>query len=220
MGTRRSYAAQVTATTTGSAPVSPPGPDALVTMELQRGVVGDLTELGALRDAAVERDILRSCGELAGAARRAGKPVVHCVAQWRADRRGTSLNTPLTKSLSANRDHILAGSAAVEPVAELGDTSDDLRSVRHHGVAPFHGTDLEPLLRSLDATHIAVTGVSLNVGIPGLVIGAVDRGFEVTVVTDAVIGIPTEYGDAVLRHSLSALARLSPVAAVIDSWSC
>lgn len=189
-------------------------------MELQRGVVGDLTHITALREAAAERGVLGSCAALATGARHAGIPVVHCIAQWRADRKGTPFNTPLTRSLRDRPDQILAGSPAVELVPELGDTSGDLHSVRHHGVAPFHGSDLEPLLRSLDVRHIAVAGVSLNVGIPGLVIGAVDRGFEVTVVTDAVAGVPTDYGDAVLRHSLSALARLSPVASVIDSWSC
>lgn len=188
-------------------------------MELERGVVGDLATLPDLAEAATERGTLPHAGELAMAARAASIPVVHCIAQWRADRRGTPINTPLTRRLEADPDQILAGSPAVELVADLGDTSGDLTSVRHHGIAPFHGTDLEPLLRSMGTTHLVVAGVSLNVGIPGLVTGAVDRGFEVTVATDAVVGVPVDYGDAVLRHTLGALARLSPSAEVIASWS-
>lgn len=187
-------------------------------MELERGVVGDLATLGELRDAATERSTLSACGTLVTAARSAGVPVVHCVAQWRADRRGTPLNTPLTRALARNPGQILAGSDAVALVGELGDTSADLRSVRHHGLTPFPGTDLDPLLRSLGVEHLVVAGVSLNVGVPGLVLGAVDLGYEVTVVTDAVVGVPAEYGDEVVANSLAALARLATVEEVTDSW--
>lgn len=191
---------------------------ALVTMELQRGVVGDLAELTELRDAATRRDVPAACGSLASAARECGIPVVHCVVQWREDRRGTPLNTPLLRHLGSNPDQILEGTAAVHLLPELGDTSSDLLSSRHHAMAPFHGTDLDPLLRSLGVEHLVVCGVSLNVGIPGLVIGAVDRGFEVTVASDAVVGVPVDYGDAVLRHTLAALARQSTVAELRSRW--
>ena len=103
-------------------------------------------------------------------------------------------------------------------IGELGDTTGDLHSVRHHGMAPFHGTDLDPLLRSLGVSHLVVAGVSLNVGVTGLVIGAVDRGFEVTVATDAVAGVPLGYGDAVLANTLSALATLGTVDAIASRW--
>lgn len=179
-------------------------------MELERGVVGDLATLGDLREAAAERSTLEACGLLAAAARTAGAPVVHCIAQWRASRVGTPLNTPLTRSLARNPAQILEGTEAVELVPELGDTSGDLRSTRHHGLTPFHGTDLDPLLRSLAVDTITVCGVSLNVGIPGLVLGAVDRGYDVNVAADAVVGVPAAYGDDVLRNSISMVANVMP----------
>lgn len=175
-------------------------------MELERGVVGDLATLTELRDVAASRGTLDACGRLTSAARSAGAPVIHCIAQWRADRRGTTINTPLTTALARNPDQILEGTAAVELVSELGDTSGDLRSIRHHGLAPFHGTDLDPLLRSLDVDTITVCGVSLNVGVPGLVFGAVDRGYRVNVAADAVVGVPSDYGDAVLANTLAMVA--------------
>lgn len=192
---------------------------ALVTMELQRGVVGDRANLVQLREAATERGVPTACGRLVAAAREHGVPVVHCVAEWRADRRGTPLNTPLTRHLGSFEDQILQGTEAVELIPELGSSGDDLRSSRRHGMAPFHGTDLEPLVRSLGASRLVVCGVSLNVGIPGLVIDAVDRGFEVTVASDAVVGVPLEYGDAVLTHTISALARLRTVDELCTMWS-
>ncbi len=194
------------------------GSTAVVTMELERGVVGDLATLTELREAAAERGVPGACGRLVAAARSAGVPVVHCVVEWRHDRRGTTLNTPLTRHLGSMPEQILEGSPAVELIGELGDTTGDLHSVRHHGMAPFHGTDLDPLLRSLGVSHLVVAGVSLNVGVTGLVIGAVDRGFEVTVATDAVAGVPLGYGDAVLANTLSALATLGTVDAIASRW--
>jgi nicotinamidase-related amidase len=188
-------------------------------MELERGVVGDLATLGELREAAATRGTLGACGRLVDAARGAGVPVVHCIAQWRADRRGTPLNTPLTRALARNPAQVLAGTEAVDPVPELGDTSADLRSVRHHGLTPFPGTDLDPLLRSLGARHLVVAGVSLNVGVPGLVLGAVDRGYDVTVATDAVVGVPPPYGDEVLANTLAMVARLATVEEITSAWA-
>ncbi len=191
---------------------------AVVTMELERGVVGDLATLSELRDAAAERGTLQRCARLVEAARLAGVPVVHCIAQWRSDRVGTPLNAPLTRALARNPAQILAGSPAVELVPELGDTSEDHLSIRHHGFTPFPGTDLDPLLRSLDIAHVIVAGVSLNVGVTGLAFGAVDLGYEVTVAADAVVGVPASYGDDVLAYSVSLVAALRSVAEITSGW--
>jgi nicotinamidase-related amidase len=192
---------------------------AVVTMELERGVVGDLATLPHLARAAAERDVLGACGRLVRGARSAGVPVVHAVAEWRADRRGTPLNTPLARALTTNPDQIAAGTAAVDPVAELGDTAGDLVSTRRHGLTPFTGTDLDSLLRSLGVSTVVACGVSLNVGVLGLCLGAADLGYEVVVATDAVVGVPPEYGDEVVRHSLVAVATLRTVDELLAGWT-
>ena len=187
-------------------------------MELERGVVGDLATMAQLADAATEHGTLDACGRLVEAARAHGVPVVHCIAEWAADRAGTPLNTPLFRSLAKNPDQILAGSPAVELVPELGDTSGDLRSVRRHGLTPFPGTDLEPVLRGLGVEVVVACGVSLNVGVLGLCLGAVDLGYEVVLPTDATVGLPADYGDAVLRNTLSAVATLTTVDELAAVW--
>ena len=53
---------------------------------------------------------------------------------------------------------------------------------------------------------MVAAGVSLNLGIPGLALEAVNLGYRVTVVTDAVAGVPEEYALAVLEHTVSLLA--------------
>ena len=71
---------------------------AVVTMELQRGVVGDLATMVELRDAVAGSGLLETVRSMLEAARAAEIPVVHATVSWRADRRGTPLNTPLTIS--------------------------------------------------------------------------------------------------------------------------
>lgn len=192
---------------------------AVVTMELERGVVGDLATMAQLSDAASERGTLDACGRLVAAARSARVPVVHCIAEWLPDRTGTPLNTPLFRSLSKNPAQILSGSPAVELVPQLGDTTGDLRSVRHHGITPFPGTDLDDHLRQAGVDVVVACGVSLNAGVLGLCLGAVDLGYEVVLPTDATVGIPVEYGDAVLRSTMSAVATLTSVDELVELWT-
>jgi nicotinamidase-related amidase len=192
---------------------------AVVTMELERGVVGDLATMAQLADAAQARGTLDACGRLVGAARSAGVTVVHCIAEWTADRDGTPLNTPLFRSLAKNPAQILAGTPAVELVPELGNTSDDLRSVRRHGLTPFPGTDLDDLLRAAGVEVVVACGVSLNAGVLGLCLGAVDLGYEVLLPVDATVGLPADYGDAVVRNTLSAVATLTTVDELSARWA-
>ena len=96
---------------------------------------------------------------------------------------------------------------------------DDLESVRLHGIAPFIGTSLDPILRSLGTRTIIATGVSLNRGITGMTIEAVDHGYHVVIPTDAVAGYPAEYGKLVLEHTLKNIATLTTVAELTSLWS-
>ena len=187
-------------------------------MELQRGVVGDVATLPDLVDAANDAGVLDACGRLVTGARKAGVPVVHALVEWAADRRGTPLNTPLAAALARNPGQMLEGTAAVEPVPALGDTSGDLRSVRRHGLTPFTGTDLDALLRSLGTTTVVAIGVSLNVGMLGLCLNAADLGYRVVVPTDATVGVPGEYGAQVLQHSLAPVATLTTTTALLENW--
>lgn len=196
----------------------PPTNCAVLTMELQRGVVGDLATMPQLAEACAKTGVLEACGDLVGNARAHEVPVIHCVVSWRADRAGTSLNSPLSAALSRNPGQILEGTEAVELVAELGDTSGELRSARHHGLTPFTGTDLDPLLRSLGVEHVVVCGVSLNVGVLGLCLSAVDLGYYVTVCTDAVVGVPVRYGEDVIKNTMAMLATLTTTTELTDHW--
>lgn len=191
----------------------------IVTMEMQRGIVGDLATIPTLANAAAESGVISRCAELVTTARSVGVPVVHATVSWRADRRGTTINTPLTASLARNPEQILEGTEAVDLVPEFGDTSDDLISHRRNGMTPFPGTDLDATLRSLDTHTVIATGASVNVGVMGLVLGAADRGYRVVVCTDAVIGVPDSYAREVISQTFAMVATITTTEDLIGAWT-
>src|SRR5581483_11216661 len=105
----------------------------------------------------------------------------------------------------------------IEVLPELYDPA-DLESRRYHGFSPFTGTSLDQTLRALGVRTVVALGVSLNLGIPGLCLEAVNLGYRVVVVTDAVAGMPAEYGDAVLANTISLLAARVTADELIGAW--
>jgi nicotinamidase-related amidase len=176
-------------------------------MELQRGVMGDRASFPELAAAADERNIVAHTQRLLAAFRTAGRPVVHCVAEFRADRAGTWTNTPLHSAVLRRPEHLLEGTAATELVPGLGAETTDFVSARRHGVAPFTGTPLHEMLQSLGVRVLAVAGVSVNLG------------YQVVVATDAVVGIPLDYADAVLKNSIGLVASLHSVDDIVTALS-
>jgi nicotinamidase-related amidase len=195
-----------------------PGRCAVLTMELQRGVVGDRSSFPELAVAVAETGLVGHCARLLGAARAAGVPVVHCTAGFRADRSGSPANAPLVAAMLRRGEHLLEGTDAVELVPELGASSEDLVAHRRHGVAPFGGTDLDSRLRSLGVDVVVVTGVSLNLGVVGLCVEAVDLGYSAVVARQAVTGVPRQYAEAVMQHTLRLVATLADVDDIVALW--
>ncbi len=196
-----------------------PGRTAILTMEMQRGVVGDLSALRALADVVDAQGVPKRLGLLLDAARSAQIPVVHCRAAFRTDRRGSYANVPMVNQLLKNPDHMLLGEATTEVIPELGPDANDLDSVRLHGMSPFIGTHLDPTLRSLGVETVVATGVSLNVGIQGVVIEAINHGYHVVLVKDCVAGYPPDYAEAVLEHSLARITTPTTAEELACLWN-
>lgn len=196
------------------------GPDhtAVLTMELQRGVVGDLSAFPQLAEAAARVGVIPNTDRLVTAARILQVPVVHCTAEFRPDRAGTAVNCRLMATALRNPAHMRSGSASAEMVPELTPEASDLVCPRSTGVSPFSGTSLDRWLRNLGTTTVIATGVSLNVGLLGLVIEAVNLGYQVVVVRDAVAGIPAEYAEAVLDNTLPLLATVVTADEILATW--
>lgn len=195
-----------------------PGRCAVLVMELQRGVVGDLASMPALAKAVQAAGVVAATARLLEAARAAGVRVIHCHAAFRRDRAGTPRNVPLVNGLLRNPDHMVVGEPTVDSVPELGPDPRDLVSQRFHGMSPFAATELDAFLRAEGAATVIATGVSLNVGIIGLTIEAVNHGYHVVIPRDCVAGYPAEYGEAVLANTLSRLAHFTTSAELIAGW--
>jgi nicotinamidase-related amidase len=114
---------------------------------------------------------------------------------------------------------MVAGESSVESVPELGPDPRDIVSQRFHGMSPFAATELDAFLRAEGATTVIATGVSLNVGIIGLTIEAVNHGYQVVIPRDCVAGYPAEYGEAVLANTLSRLAHFTTSGELIAEWA-
>ena len=144
---------------------------------------------------------------------------MHCTFSLRADREGTDLNIPLMWAAHKNPEYLLEHTADCELMPQLGQQTSDHVCDRHHGVSPFSGTDLHARMRSLAVTGLVIAGVSLNVGVIGTAIEAVNLGYRVTVASDAVAAVPSDYGPAVLRNSIAAIAAVRTVEEIIAIWA-
>ena len=195
-----------------------PDHTAVLTMEVQRGVVGDQAGLPDLRDAVAAAGLVPTTARLLAAARQAGARVVHCTAAFRPDRAGSGANCVTFALAKRNPGNLIIGSPSAEVVPELvGDG--DLYSSRVHGMSPFGGTSLDIELRNMGVTTIVATGVSLNIGVLGMVIEGVNLGYQVVLPADCTVGVPTDYGDAVLRNTMPMLATVTTADDVIGCWS-
>lgn len=189
---------------------------AIVTQELQGAVVGPDAGLPVLADEA-RREALPNIGQLLPAARAAGVQVVHCLVHRRPDGRGSNHNARL---FAAGRRavSIAAGSPGASLLSEFGPDPSDLVLSRCHGVGPMGGTELDAVLRNLGVSTVVVVGVSLNVAIPNLVMDAVNASYRVVLPRDAVAGVPTEYGAAMIENTLSLLATITTTEELMQTW--
>lgn len=207
----------------GLAALVDPASTAVLTMELQRGVVGPDAMMKALVERVSAAGTVRAAAAVCDAARAAGARVVHCVVHTRSDGAGTAVNCRILGLADKLRREqgiapTLAGSDGARLVPELGEYPRDLLAVRGHGLTPFTATSLDQTLRNLGVTTVVATGVSVNVGITGLCLSAVDLGYQVVLVRDAVAGVPAEYEEAVIEHSLAMVATVVTSAELLEVW--
>jgi nicotinamidase-related amidase len=114
---------------------------------------------------------------------------------------------------------LLTGSPQQAVVEALKPADTDYVITRFHGITPFHGTELDAILRNLGIRTVVATGVSVNVGVLGLTLEAVNAGYQVVIPRDAVAGTPDEYVDAVFQHTLRLLATVTTGDEVAKAWS-
>ena len=198
------------------AELASPRHSAVVTSEIQRGVIGDLSALPEL--AKQWREIVPNVARLVESARSAGAQVIHCIAERRADNKGMNRNARLFGYMAKAEPKLLPGSPATDIVPEVKPHESDLVLPRLHGLSPFSGTELDFVLRNLDVTTLIAVGVSVNVAITNLTFDAVNAGYQVVIPIDAVAGTPRSYVEQVFEHTLRNVATLVTTDQLIDAW--
>ena len=195
-----------------------PQSTALLTVEMQRSVVGDLSRIRPLADAVEKHGVVANLAVLMKSARRQGVPVVYCNAEFRADRKGTARNCGLIANLTKDPNHLLSGSPSAEIVPELAPDPADLIVPRFHGLSPFTGTSLDVMLRNMGVRTVLATGVSINIAIFGLILEAVNLGYSAVLVRDCATGFPDDYVDQVIANSLAPICTLATSRDIMSIW--
>jgi nicotinamidase-related amidase len=191
-------------------------------MEMQNGIVGRDALLPDLVDEVERVGLLDVVRRVCDAARSAGVRVVHCTHEARPDGAGALANCKIFALGERMRRE--TGHSATEigqPGVELVDGLEDPRDIvvpRLTGMTPFTSTSLDQILRNLGIRTVVATGVSVNLGVLGMAMSAMDLGYQVVIPRDAVAGVPREYADAVLDNSLSLIATLVSSEQLLEVW--
>ena len=122
-----------------------PSHTAVVTSEIQRGVVGDSSALPELAAAFRDSGALANTAEIVRVARAAGVRIVHATAHHRGDRLGGNANARLFAAMKRSSVGMLPGSPATEVVSEVGVEASDIVLPRLQGLGPMAGTELDPV---------------------------------------------------------------------------
>lgn len=193
-----------------------PGHTAVLTVELQNGVVGNAATMPALAEAVAAGGTLECIAEVLRAARQAGIPVIHCTVEARRDGFGGNRNARLF-ARSRKGTSPRPGFYDLHPT--IGAEPEDVVLRRVHGLSPMTSTSLDAVLRNEGITTIVATGVSINVAVLGLAFEGVNRGYQVVLPRDATAGVDEQYVDAVYANTLSLIATVTTTAELIDLWS-
>ena len=190
---------------------------AVLVFECQQNVLGESSRIPGLVKSAREGGMLTHIARLLDAARDAGVPVFYCVAKPNARGRGRA-RTPLVDRMEVAPAPAGTDVTDASVMKEVAPEPGDLVYERGHGMSAFYGTTLDPCLRDAGTTTLIPVGVSLNIGLLGTTIEAVNRGYRVIMPTDCAAADPPEYGEMVLRYTIRNLAYLSSADEIIAAW--
>ena len=195
---------------------------AVLTMELQRGVVGPGAMMPVLAEQVAASGAIAAAASVCEAARALGARVVHCTMETRPDGAGGTVNCRILGLADRMRrdgsSPTESGTEGARLVPELGEDPRDLVVSRWHGLTPFTSTPLDQTLRNLGVATVVATGVSVNVGIVGLCLSAVDLGYQVVLVRDAVAGVPAAYAESVIDNTLAMVATVVTASELLAAW--
>jgi nicotinamidase-related amidase len=148
---------------------------ALLVMDVQNGIVGRVPEgAGAL---------LERIGAAVAHARSSGLPVVYVRVAFRPGGADINPRNQVFSALAGRPDMSVDDpSTGIHPA--VAPASDDVVVVKKR-VSAFAGSDLDVVLRSLDATSLVLTGIATSGVVLSTLRQAADLDFGLTVLSDA-----------------------------------
>lgn len=174
-----------------------------------------------LRDVAFQQGIIPKMAAFNDAGRRAGAKIFYRrMLRW-PNNAGAIHNTPMARALAKSGSADLTlGSESLDIIPDLAPQPGDFYyEISHGAMTSFHDSGLDSLLRNMGIETVIPTGVSINVAIVGATIEAVNRNYKCIVPADCVAGVPADYGDAVLQHTIRALAIVTNSEQITSAWS-
>lgn len=152
----------------------------LLTMDLQNGIAG----------AYGDEEYLGRVVAAQSAARSAGIPVVHVVVRFRG---GHPEIAPRNKMFSgiAAAGRMVEGDDAAEICPSVAPAGDEV-VVAKRRVSAFAGSDLDVVLRALDACHLVLAGVSTSGVVLSTLRQAADLDYGLTVLSDGCLDADEE----------------------------
>lgn len=157
--------------------------------------------------------LVDAAARLLGGAREREWPIVHIRIAFRPGYTDLGRNMPImrkTEEIGAVRD----GHWGAEFLADLAPRPTAREFVlKHTRISGFYGTELESILRSLGAERLIVAGVATHSTVESTVRDAADRGFCVTVASDACAAADR----AAHRASLASMSLIASIGTVAEA---
>jgi nicotinamidase-related amidase len=172
-----------------------PKTTALVLIDLQRGVA-------ALQGAPYSTaEVIKKCATLASAFRAGGSTVVYV----RVD--VSNMLTPPVDAPFRDPKSPPPPASVSELLPEAGMQPGDLFITKRHWGA-FCGTDLEKQLNDRGIRTIVLGGIATNFGVESTARGAVERGFELVLVEDAMTTMNADWHQFAVKNIFPKLGRV------------
>ncbi|KAA0116696.1 cysteine hydrolase [Methylobacterium sp. P1-11] len=154
------------------------------------------------RDVVLSNGMIGKAQSILEAARRRGMTVAYAPHhRWRPNGlKGRKYLHPT--QFMQDKSHIFAeGKFGGRFIAELAPADGDVMSSEHLCSSGFEGTDLHTQLQGRGITHLVIIGMITNSCIEATARSAVDLGYHVTLVTDAVAAFSPNEHDLAIRET-------------------
>ncbi|MFF5010493.1 cysteine hydrolase family protein [Streptomyces phaeochromogenes] len=142
----------------------------------------------------VDPDVVDRIAHAIEGARKAGVPVMYSNLGYRPGY--PELDDESRVPLAASGQLVLGVSDREHEKVARQEGDYVFRAVR---ISAFHGSDLDAVLRSLDINHLVITGITTGGTVFGTMSEATDKGFGVTVLSDACADPDPELHPALLE---------------------